>query len=256
MFRTGLHTSMNVAQTNALLQNKNALVVGGTGGIGRGIVTALSDQGCCVVATGISEQELQNSHAELPASVDTVVMDVTEVESIDDVLKGIDRLDILINCAGIILRDQREFNVDGFTEVLNVNLIGTMRMCTACHAKLAESGGCVVNIASMLSFFGSATVPAYSSSKGGVAQLTKSLAIAWAPEGIRVNAIAPGWIETELTAPLVADREKSRRLMERTPMARWGSAEDIGGAAVFLCSRWAKFVTGVVLPVDGGYSIC
>jgi NAD(P)-dependent dehydrogenase (short-subunit alcohol dehydrogenase family) len=139
--------------------------------------------------------------------------------------------------------------------VIDVNLVGTMRMCMACHTALSASRGCVVNIASMLSFFGSAGAPAYSSSKGGIAQLTKSLAIAWAPQGIRVNAVAPGWIDTALTAPLVADSQRSRQLMERTPMGRWGHPKDIGGAAVFLCSPWADFITGVVLPVDGGYSV-
>ncbi|MCH5374880.1 MAG: SDR family oxidoreductase, partial [Planctomycetes bacterium] len=162
---------------------------------------------------------------------------------------------VLVNAAGIIIRGHREFELPHFSRVIEVNLVGTMRTCMTCQEALEASCGCVLNIASMLSFFGSATAPAYSSSKGGIAQLTKSLAVAWAPRGVRVNAIAPGWIETELTAPLVADSETSRRLVQRTPMGRWGQPDDIGGAAVFLCSPWAKFITGVVLPVDGGYSV-
>jgi NAD(P)-dependent dehydrogenase (short-subunit alcohol dehydrogenase family) len=113
----------------------------------------------------------------------------------------------------------------------------------------------VINIASMLSFFGSGQVPAYSASKGGVAQLTKSLAIAWAVHGVRVNAIAPGWIETPLTAPLVADATRRDAITSRTPLGRWGTPQDVAGAALFLASPAAAFITGVVLPVDGGYSI-
>jgi NAD(P)-dependent dehydrogenase (short-subunit alcohol dehydrogenase family) len=130
-----------------------------------------------------------------------------------------------------------------------------MRMCAACHPLLAVSRGCVINIASMLSFFGGGSVPAYSASKGGIAQLTKSLAIAWAADGIRVNAIAPGWIETALTAPLTADARRREEIVQRTPLGRWGQPEDVAGAAVFLCSPAAAFITGAILPVDGGYSI-
>jgi NAD(P)-dependent dehydrogenase (short-subunit alcohol dehydrogenase family) len=113
----------------------------------------------------------------------------------------------------------------------------------------------VVNIASMLSFFGSGYAPAYSASKGGIVQLTKSLAIAWAPHGVRVNAIAPGWIETPLTAPLLADAAKRDAITARTPLGRWGKPADVAGAALFLASPAAAFITGAVLPVDGGYSV-
>lgn len=241
---------------NRLLTNKRALVVGGTGGIGRAITAALAQQGCHVVATGISDEEVARlGDACQSEHIETVVLDVTHPQAVSQLASRLTKLDILVNCAGIILRNQREYELDEYSRVVEVNLIGTMRMCMACHESLASTRGCVVNIASMLSFFGSAAAPAYSSSKGGVAQLTKSLAIAWAPQGIRVNAIAPGWIETDLTAPLVADDQRSRQLVERTPMGRWGVPEDIGGAAVFLCSPWANFITGVVLPVDGGYSV-
>jgi len=139
--------------------------------------------------------------------------------------------------------------------VVDVNLNGTMRVCAAARELLAGSCGCIINIASMLAFFGSAYAPAYSASKGGIAQLTKSLSFAWAPQGIRVNAIAPGWIETALTAPLTSDPAKRDAITARTPLGRWGQPADIAGAAVFLASPAAAFITGVILPVDGGYSI-
>ena len=163
-------------------------------------------------------------------------------------------LDILVNCAGIIRRDA-EYEIPTFLEVLDVNLAGVMRLCTACRPLLRESRGCIVNTASMLSFFGGPRVPAYTASKGAIAQLTKSLAVAWAPEGIRVNAVAPGWISTPLTQALRDDPQRSAPILSRTPMARWGTPEDVAGPVIFLCSKAAAFITGVILPVDGGYSI-
>ena len=139
--------------------------------------------------------------------------------------------------------------------MLDVNLTGTMRMCVAARPKLAAARGAIVNTASMYSFFGAPHAPAYAASKGGVAQLTKSLAVAWAAEGIRVNALAPGWIATELTQPARADTARSQAIVGRTPMARWGEPEDVAGAALYLLSDAARFVTGAMLPVDGGYSV-
>jgi NAD(P)-dependent dehydrogenase (short-subunit alcohol dehydrogenase family) len=160
----------------------------------------------------------------------------------------------VINAAGIIRREA-EYDMATFQQVLDVNLSGMMRVCLACKDKLIATSGSIVNIASMLSFFGGALVPAYASSKGGVAQLTKSLAIAWAPEGIRVNALAPGWIETPLTTGLREDPERAAGILSRTPMNRWGLPSELVGPAKFLVSSEASFITGAVLTVDGGYSI-
>ena len=167
--------------------------------------------------------------------------------------RGLDRLDVLVNAAGIIRR-VAEFELPTFEQVIDVNLTGTMRLAMACRPALMKDGGAVINIASMLSFFGGGLVPAYSASKGGIVTLTKSLAIAWAKDNIRVNAIAPGWIETALTDALRKDEARSRAILDRTPMGRWGTPADLVGPALFLASDAARFVTGAVLAVDGGYS--
>lgn len=230
------------------------MVTGGTGGIGGAIAIALADAGSQVIATGSNAEEIECFDAQ-GRNITTTLLDVTNPTQIADVIAGMSRLDILVNAAGIILRDNREHDPVDFARVIDVNLTGTMRMCAACHPLLVKQGGAVLNLASMLSFFGSGYVPGYSASKGGIVQLTKSLAIAWAKDNIRINALAPGWIETPLTEPLRDNPQRSQEILNRTPLGRWGRPEDLAGAAVFLCSPAAAFITGVTLPVDGGYSI-
>jgi NAD(P)-dependent dehydrogenase (short-subunit alcohol dehydrogenase family) len=232
---------------------KTVLVTGGTSGIGIGISNALADAGFRVFAASISEDEIRR----LPKreGISTLLMDVTKQASVDQALRAIDgELYGLVNCAGIIQRAGAEFEIEKFIHTIDVNLIGTMRVCLAAKPRLCKDAAVIVNTASMLSFFGSAVVPAYSASKGGVAQLTKSLATAWAPDSVRVNAVAPGWISTPLTQPLQDDAAKSEPILQRTPMKRWGTSEDIGGVVRFLLSDEAKFMTGAIIPVDGGYS--
>jgi NAD(P)-dependent dehydrogenase (short-subunit alcohol dehydrogenase family) len=237
-----------------LLSGSGALVTGGTSGIGRAIARALHAVGCAVTVTGLSAVEVE-AFRRSGGPIDSAVLDVADSSAVDAVVGRLDRLDILVNAAGMLSRDGREYDLPEFLRVVDVNLSGTMRTCVACRPLLERQGGSIVNLASMLSFFGSGSVPAYSASKGGVAQLTKSLAIAWADRGIRVNAIAPGWIDTSMTRALREDESRSRAILERTPLRRWGQAEDVAGATVFLCSPAAAFITGVILPVDGGYSI-
>jgi NAD(P)-dependent dehydrogenase (short-subunit alcohol dehydrogenase family) len=229
-----------------------AIITGGTTGIGYGIATAMIDAGYDVTVTGVTDEQV----AAVPnwQHLSAVKLDVTSATSVAGVLAPFRQLSALINCAGIIFRGGAEYNIETFQKVLDVNLTGTMRMCVEARPKLAAARGAIVNTASMLSFFGGPSIPAYTASKGGVAQLTKALAVAWAPEGIRVNAIAPGWISTELTRGLVEDDERSAAILGRTPMQRWGKPGDVAGAAVFLCSEAARFITGAILPVDGGYS--
>jgi NAD(P)-dependent dehydrogenase (short-subunit alcohol dehydrogenase family) len=231
---------------------KQALITGGARGIGFGIAEAMLAAGYGVTVTGLTAEEV----AAVPKreNLQAEVLDVTSDAAVAACIGRRSRLDALVNCAGIILRDGKEFTIEGFQQVIDVNLTGTMRMCLAARPLLEKQGGAIVNTASVWSFFGSGLAPAYTASKGGVAQLTKALAVAWAP-GIRVNAVAPGWIETELTKPAQADQARSDAIIARTPQARWGRPEDIGGAVVFLCSDAAAFITGTVLPVDGGYMV-
>jgi NAD(P)-dependent dehydrogenase (short-subunit alcohol dehydrogenase family) len=229
-------------------KDRLVLVSGGTSGIGAAIAAGFAEAGASVVAAGLPG-------AAAPSGVETVELDVRDSGAVAALAGRYQRLDVLVNAAGIIRRGA-EHEPEVFEEVVDINLNGTMRLCAACRGALAASGaGAVVNLASMLSFFGGGLVPAYSASKGGIAQLTKSLAIAWAGERIRVNAIAPGWIETPLTSALVQDPARSGPILARTPLGRWGVPADLVGPVLFLCSPAAAFVTGTILPVDGGYLI-
>jgi NAD(P)-dependent dehydrogenase (short-subunit alcohol dehydrogenase family) len=232
-------------------RDRRVLVVGGSSGIGAGIAAAFAQHGAAVTVTGASAAEVDAANSD---AVRAAALDVRDAAAVASLIGGFDHLDVLVNCAGVIRRHE-EHDPEVFASVLDINLNGTMRCCAAARPLLKASGGAIVNTASMLSFFGGGLVPAYSASKGGVAQLTKSLAIAYAADGIRVNAIAPGWIATRLTGALQQDEARSAGIVARTPMGRWGTPADVAGAALFLASPWAAFVTGVVLPVDGGYLV-
>ncbi len=232
-----------------------AVVVGGTSGIGAAIAQALQASGRQVIATGATDAEVQRAvNDSAMQQVQLRQLDVRNNDAIQSLFNELPRLDVLVNCAGVIRRGA-ELDPTVFAEVLDINLNGTMRCCTAARPLLAQSRGCIVNTASMLSFFGGGLVPGYSASKGGVAQLTKSLAIAYAAEGIRVNAVAPGWIATPLTQALQDDPERSGAILARTPLCRWGKPDDVADPVMFLASPAARFITGVILPVDGGYLI-
>jgi NAD(P)-dependent dehydrogenase (short-subunit alcohol dehydrogenase family) len=238
-----------------LYTGKVVLVVGGTTGIGAGIAAAFAGLGAVVTVTGATAAECAAARAAGDfRGRDAIAVDVRDQAALARLIDDLPRLDVLVNCAGIIKRGI-EHDVATFEEVLAINLTGTMRTCTLARDKLRHARGAIVNTASVLSFFGGGLVPAYASSKGGVAQLTKSLAIAYAPDHIRVNAIAPGWVATPLTQALQDDAQRSGAILARTPLGRWAQPDDIAGAAVFLCSPAARFITGIVMPVDGGYMI-
>ena len=233
---------------------KHAIVIGGTRGIGAGVTRTLLSKGWSVLATGVSDGEVaafrdENTHD----AVDARTLDVRDHSAVMALFGTQERLDGLVNCAGILVRDA-EYEMETFERVIDINLNGTMRCCLAAHPLLARSGGAIVNTASMLSYFGGPVVPAYSASKGGVSQLTKALAGKWAADGVRVNAMAPGWIETEMTEALRANPARNDPILRRTPMNRWGKADETGALAAWLMSDEASFITGAIYPVDGGYS--
>ena len=231
---------------------RRVLVSGGTSGIGWAIAQHFAQAGDVVVATGATAGEV--ARAEAVPGVSFEALDVRDEAGIAAFMARQATLDVLVNCAGVIRRGA-EHDPAVFAEVIDINLNGSMRLCAAARPLLAASRGCIVNTASMLTFFGGGLVPAYAASKGGIGQLTKSLAIAYADEGIRVNAVAPGWIATPLTQALQDDPVRSGPILARTPMKRWGTPDDVAGPVLFLASAQARFVTGTILPVDGGYLI-
>lgn len=230
------------------------LVVGGAGDIGSAIAGALLAEGCEVLATGVDAAAVAACKLPRHERLQLLPLDVTDDAAVAALVGTLGRLDALVNCAGILAR-HKEYELPVFQKVLDVNLTGTFRLCSACKPLLAANagGGAIVNIASMNATAALPWIPAYCASKGGVVMLTKSLAMAWASEGIRVNALAPGYVETAINAEGRQDAAFHARIAARIPVGRWAQPADIAPGAVFLCSPAARYVNGTVLAVDGGF---
>ena len=253
-----MDTGSNAATSGfalGLFAGQHVLVSGGSSGIGLEIARGFRDLGAHVVATGSSERKLAHERAEADnAGIVFEHADLRDHAATERVIAGFDRLDVLINTAGIA-RPETEFDLAVFEDVIDINLTASMRTAMAARKQLAATGGSIINFASMLSFLADASVPAYTASKTGLLGLTRALAHAFGPEGIRVNAVAPGYHKTEMTKPLWSQPHNHDVIAQHSALKRWGTTSDLVGATVFLASPAAQFITGVCLPVDGGYSV-
>lgn len=242
------------------LTGKVALVTGGNGGIGLGMAKGLASLGATVMVAGRDAEKNKRAVATLGGKSGSIAMDLADEAGarsvVDATAQKFGRLDILINNAGINIRKPpQDFTLEEWQRVLDINLTSLFVCCQAAYPHLKERGGKIINIGSMTSIFGASFAAPYGASKGAVMQLTKSLAVAWAADNIQVNAVLPGWIDTELTEMA---REQVTGLHEkvvaRTPAGRWGTPDDMAGIAMFLASPASDFVTGTAIPVDGGYA--
>lgn len=233
---------------------RTALVTGGVSGIGAATSLAFKRAGANVIACGYTDQELAAARADPRfAGIDIRRLDVGDNAAVKALVGGLAALDFVVNSAGIIRRGA-EHDPEVFDQVVDVNLSGGMRVATAARPLLARSKGAIVFIASIMAYFGGPVQPAYSASKGAVRNLTMSLGCAYAADGIRVNAVAPGWVLTELSRGARENPERNAQINSRIAIGRWADPAEIADPILFLCSDAARYMTGTVMLVDGGYS--
>lgn len=244
---------MSVSTASFDFTGHRVLVTGGSNGLGLAMARAFRAAGAQVTITG--RRKAPEEYDGDLSGFDYVQCEMTDAQTITDLAAGLDGLDVLVNNAGQNLVARDEWDPDVFDESVRLNLGSAFRLSNACHDLLAASphGGTVVNLGSMTSFQAVEVVPGYGAAKAGVVQLTKSLAVAWAREGIRVNAVAPGLIATNMTAAMVASEQMIAPTIARTPMRRVGTPEDVTPVVMFLASNAAPFLTGETVAVDGGY---
>jgi 2-deoxy-D-gluconate 3-dehydrogenase len=246
------------------LKGRVAIVTGGNGGIGLGMAKGLAKAGARVVVAARNAEKSSAAVRELKAlgsDALAIAVDVTDERSVESLMaeaaQQCGRIDILVNNAGINIRKPaHELPLEQWKQVIDTNLTSTFTCSRAAYPHFKRSGGGkIINIGSMLSIFGAPFAPAYGASKGGVVQLTKSLAVTWAADNIQVNAVLPGWIDTDLTRKAREDLQGlNERVLARSPAGRWGRIDDFEGIAVFLSSPASAFITGTAIAVDGGYS--
>ena len=226
---------------------KVVLITGGTGGIGSAFAAGFLNHGASVIAADIASPKMA-----LDPRIRFEQLDVRDDAAVEALAGRVARLDVLIHCAGKLVRWE-EYKPEVFKDIIDIHLVGNLRLANAFREHLKATQGCLINIASMYSYFGAPHVPAYSAAKTAIVSLTKSLALAWATDGIRVNAIAPGWIKTEISRAGRENPEFNAKVVARLPGGEWAEPEDLAGTAIFLASPAAKLITGVTIPVDGGY---
>ncbi len=244
------------------LKGKTALVTGGNGGIGLGMAQGLAAAGATVAIAGRDEKKNASALKSLNKNCFSLTGDLADEKQtralVDEAAAKLGRLDILVNNAGINIRKApQDYALDEWKRVLDINLTSVFVASQSAYPHLKKAGGGkIVNIGSMMSIFGASFVAPYGASKGGIVQLTRALATAWARDNIQVNAVLPGWIDTDLTRNARKEVQGlHERVLARTPAGRWGEPADLAGIAVFLCSKSSDFVTGTAIPVDGGYSV-